>query len=477
MVTAGASVKQLVARVVDEVARVMGGPSSTAARWWRQLAIALGLLSVVIVIGLWVAGQAPQELGSLTGALHSFGRLTALLASNLLLLQVILMARVPFLEKAFGQESIVRTHRLLGFTSFHLMLAHIVLSTLGSAASTQQGIWGTIVDFVVNYPGMLLAVAGTVCLVMVVVTSLRRARARLRYESWHLIHLYAYLGVGLALPHQLWTGQDFVGNLAGTVFWWTLYAIAAGCVVGFRVVVPLVRSRRHQLVVEEVRRETLGVTSVVVSGRDLDRLGARPGQYLLWRFLDRPGWTRAHPFSLSAAPDGTRMRITAVHVGDGSTGLDQLKPGARVFVEGPYGRLHDGVRLGEKVLLMASGIGVTPMRALLEGLPQRPGDVVLLYRVHSPADVLFRDELAALAAERGARVVTIAGPRIRGRDSWLPDSAAHLEDVEALLHLVPDVAERDVYLCGNAQWMEHARNAAIGAGVHPDRIHVERFVW
>jgi predicted ferric reductase len=464
-------------RVVDGLARATGDRPSIHSEWWRQLAGALAFLSFLVVIALWVGGQAPQEMGSLSGALHSFGRLTALLASNLLLIQVILMSRIPFLERGFGQDAIVRTHRLAGFTSFHLMLAHIVLTTLGYAASTQLGIWGTLVDFVLNYPGMLLAVAGTIALTMVVVTSIRKARSRLRYETWHLLHLYAYLGVGLALPHQLWTGQDFVGNLAGTVFWWTLYAVAAGCVLGFRVILPLVRSRRHQLVVDEVRRETLGVTSVVVSGRDLDRLGARAGQYLHWRFLDRPGWTRAHPFSLSAAPDGNRLRITAVHVGDGSTGLDTLKPGSRVLVEGPYGRLHDGVRAGEKVLLMASGIGVTPMRALLEGLPQRPGDVVLLYRVHSGADVLFREELAKLALERGARVITVPGPRIRGRDSWLPASAAHLGDVEALVHLVPDVAERDLYLCGNAQWMEHARSAAVAAGVHPDRVHVERFVW
>ena len=161
--------------------------------------MALACLSVVFVVALWVKGQGPGELGSVTGALHSFGRLTALLASNLLLIQVILMARVPFLEKAFGQDAIVRTHRLTGFTSFDLVWAHIVLSTLGYASSTQLGIWGTLVDFVVNYPGMLLAVAGTVALTMVVVTSIRRARARLRYETWHLLHLYAYLGVGLAL--------------------------------------------------------------------------------------------------------------------------------------------------------------------------------------------------------------------------------------------------------------------------------------
>ena len=477
VVTAASRISQMLQRVVDGAVRATGCPPSSAPVWWRQLAVALGCLSVVCVVALWVKGQAPQEMGSVSGALHSFGRLSALLASDLLLVQVMLMARVPFLERSFGQDVIARTHRLTGFTSFHLIWAHIVLTTLGYAASTQLGVWGTLVDFVLNYPGMLLAVAGTAALTMVVVTSVRRARSRLRYESWHLLHLYAYLGVGLALPHQLWTGQDFVGNLAGTVFWWGLYAVAVGCVLAFRVVLPLVRSWRHRLVVHEVRRETLGVTSVVMSGRDLERLGARAGQYLMWRFLDRPGWTRAHPFSLSAAPDGFRLRITAVHVGDGSTGLDQLQPGARVLVEGPYGRLHEGVRTGDKVLLMASGIGVTPMRALVEGLPQQPGDVVLIYRIHSSADVLFRDELAVLAAERGARVVTVPGPRIPGRDSWLPLSAAHLGDVEALVQLVPDVAERDMYLCGNAQWMEHARAAAVAAGVEPSRVHVERFVW
>ena len=64
-------------------------------------------------------------------------------------------------------------------------------------------------NLTVTYPGMLLALGGTLALVMVVVTSIKAARRKLRYESWHLIHLYAYLGVGLALPHQLWTGTDF----------------------------------------------------------------------------------------------------------------------------------------------------------------------------------------------------------------------------------------------------------------------------
>ena len=311
------------------------------------------------------------------------------------------MARIPFVERSYGQDELARRHRLVGFTSVNLLGAHIVLITLGYAASTTLGLWGTIVDVVLHYPGMLLAVAGTVALCMVVVTSVRKARGRLRYESWHLLHLYAYLGAGLALPHQLWTGQDFVGNLPATVFWWGLYAVAVGSVVWFRVLQPLLLNLRHRLVVAEVRPEGPGVTSVVVVGRELDRFGARAGQFLHWRFLDAPGWSRAHPYSLSAAPDGRSLRITAAHVGDGSSALRSLRPGSRVHVEGPYGRLHAGIRRRQKVLLMASGIGVTPMRALLEELPQGPGDVVLVYRVHSLDQVVFGDELSALAQSRG----------------------------------------------------------------------------
>lgn len=445
--------------------------------WWRDAAGALAWLSVLVVTALWVVGGGVQGLGSLAGALISLGRLTGLVASDLLLIQVLLMARIPFVERSYGQDELARRHRLVGFTSVNLLGAHMVLITLGYAASTTLGLWGTIVDFVLHYPGMLLAVAGTVALCMVVVTSVKKARGRLRYESWHPLHLYAYLGAGLALPHQLWTGQDFVGNLPATVFWWGLYAVAVGSVVWFRVLQPLLLNLRHRLVVAEVRPEGPGVTSVVVVGRELDRFGARAGQFLHWRFLDAPGWSRAHPYSLSAAPDGRSLRITAAHVGDGSSALRSLRPGSRVHVEGPYGRLHAGIRRRQKVLLMASGIGVTPMRAPLEELPLGPGDVVLVYRVHSLDQVVFGDELSALAQSRGATVLTVPGPRLRTRASWLPEQAGHLSDVAALRHLVPDVAEREVLLCGNAQWTDLVVAAAREAGVPDEHVHVEHFAY
>jgi predicted ferric reductase len=398
-------------------------------------------------------------------------------ASDLLLIQVLLMARIPMAEKTYGQDVLARRHRWVGFSSFSLMVVHVVTITLGYSASTSRGVWGTIVDFVLNYPGMLLALAGTLALVAVTITSVRAARSRLRYESWHLIHLYAYLGVGLALPHQLWTGKDFLTSPLATVFWWALWAAAAASVLIWRVGQPLWRSLRHRLVVQEVRAESETVTTVVMAGRMLDRLPVRAGQFLQWRFLDGPGFMRAHPYSLSAAPDGRTLRITAAHLGDGSVRLRRLRPGTKVLFEGPYGRMHEGVRTRHKVLLLASGIGITPMRALLEELDQGPGDVTLVYRARSDEDRILVGELSALAQRQQARFFIVTGPRAVRRESWLPAHAEHLGDVQALLQLVPDVATHDVFICGSPGWMSSAEKAVLGAGVPSERIHIERFTY
>ena len=445
--------------------------------WWRDAAGAGAWLVLLFVVALWARGGGMRDLGSPAAVLTSVGRVTGMVSSALLLLQVLLMARIPFVERSYGQDDLARRHRLVGFSSISLLLGHVLLVTLGYAAGTEAGIVGTFVDLVLRYPGMLLALAGTVALVLVGVTSMRWARRRWRYESWHLLHLYAYLGAGLALPHQLWTGADFVGDLPATVFWWTLWGVAVSAVLAFRVGLPLLRSARHGLHVDAVRAESATVTSVVVRGRRLDRLPARAGQFFFWRFLDAPGASRAHPYSLSAAPDGRSLRITVRQLGDGSDVVARLRPGCRVMVEGPYGRLHAGVRTRPKVLLMAGGIGIAPIRALLEDLPQQPGDVTLVHRVSSADDLVLYREVQELASRLGARVHAVAGHRRADRASWLPQAAAHLSDVAALRHLVPDVAERDVYLCGALEWMQLVRVAAHEAGVPSERIHLERFSY
>ncbi|MEO7235497.1 MAG: ferredoxin reductase family protein [Lapillicoccus sp.] len=446
-------------------------------RWWRDALGALTWASMLVVVALWVAGGGLQDLGQLGAGLTSLGRLTGLVASDLLLIQVLLMARIPMVERSYGQDELARRHRLVGFTSFNLMVAHIVLIVFGYAAMEGRNLFAETWDLVVDYPGMLLAVAGTAALVMVTVTSIKKARRKLRYESWHLLHLYAYVGVGLALPHQLWTGQEFLASTAATVYWWGLWGAAAAAVLVWRVGVPAYRTLAYDLRVTAVTRESADVVSVWMSGRRLDRLPVAAGQFFTWRFLTGPGWLRGHPYSLSAAPTGTSLRISVKDLGDGSRELTALKPGTRVVVEGPYGTLHQGVRTRRKVTLLASGIGVTPLRALLEELPQEPGDVTLVYRARSEQELVFQDELDALAHSRGARVLYVLGSRLPDRPSWLPHTAAHLTDAQGLLHLVPDIAEHDVYICGAGAWMDAVAEAAEEAGVPPQHVHQERFTW
>jgi predicted ferric reductase len=448
-----------------------------APGWWRDAIWVLTWLSVLVTVALWVDHRGLQDLGGVASGLTSLGRLSGLVSADLLLIQVLLMARIPALERSYGQDDLAGKHRLVGFTSFNLLLVHLLLITLGYALSARRNPVLEFVDLVIQYPGMLMALAATVCLVLVVVTSVRRARARLRYESWHLLHLYGYLGAGLAVPHEVWTGTEFTGSRPATVYWWGLWAAAAGSALIWRVAVPVIRSRRHGLVVSNVVREAPGVVSVVMSGHDLDRLEAGAGQFFTWRFRSGPGWMRGHPYSLSAAPRPNALRITVKDLGDGSRALAALRPGTRVLFEGPYGRLHAGVRTRPKVTLLASGIGISPMRALFEELDHAPGELTLIYRAHEATDLALRGEIDAIAAETGARVFYVLGRRAPGRQSWLPESAGHLTDSQALRQLVPDVAEHDVYVCGSGGWMDAVRSAALEAGVPAKNIHEERFSW
>jgi predicted ferric reductase len=430
----------------------------------------VALVSVLVVVALWVRGRGPQDLGALWPGLSSAGRLTGLIAADLLLVQVFLMARVPWIERAYGQDRLARWHRLVGFTSFNLLLAHIALITVGYAGAAHAPLLREAWDLVVGYPGMLLATAGTAALAMVVVTSVRAARRRLRYESWHLLHLYAYLGVGLALPHQLWTGADFTASPLATAYWWSAYGVAAGVVVVYRLGVPAGRTLRVAAVVAE----SPGVYSVYLHGRNLHRLRVQAGQFFQWRFLTGPGWSRAHPYSLSAAPQPDRLRITVKDLGDGSRQIAALRPGTRVLIEGPYGQLTGERRTVRKVTLIASGVGITPVRALLEALPYAPGDAALLFRARTEIDLVFRAELEHLARARGVRLHYLLGPRAHA-GSWLPPGWG--DDAAGLRRLVPDIADHDLYICGPQQWMDAVRRAARQARVPDERIHLERFSW
>ncbi len=452
---------------------VWAGPVRAERR--RRWATAFATASLVIVTFLWLRGGGLSILAvSGMDALLSLGRLSGLLGAQLLLIQVLLMARIGWVEGAFGQDLLARYHRLVGFTSVNLVLFHVITITAGYVGVDHRWLIPEAWHLVAAYPGMLLAAAATAALVIVAVTSVRMARRRLRYESWHLLHLYAYLGVALALPHELWTGADFLVSPVARAYWWAAYLATAATVVVCRIGIPLWRSGHHALRVSAVVPETPGVTSVYVEGRWLDQMNVQAGQFFNWRFLTRSGWTRAHPYSLSAAPRPDLLRITVKDFGDGSREVSRLRPGTRVLIEGPYGRLTGENRRWHRVTMIACGIGITPLRALLEAEYYLPGHATLIYRASGTEDFTFATEIEALAKARGVRTHYLAGPRGPG-GSWLPASVPNRRGT--LRNMVPDIKRNDVFVCGPQPWMESVVRALGDAGVPAEHIYLERFSW
>lgn len=468
---------------------IAGGPAAGVAllprprlrRWWGDAVGALVWASVLVVVALWVHHGGPLGLVDGPGAaMTSLGRLAGLVSSDLLLLQTLATARIPWAERSIGQDRLARWHRVLGFTSVSLLTTHVALVVAGYAVLDDLAVLRELWALVTTAPGMLLATAGTGLLVLVAATSARAARRRLRYESWHLLHLYAYLGVGLALPHQLWTGADLLASTAATVYWWTLWGLAAAAVLVFRVAVPLRRSWRHRLVVQAVRPEATGVVSVHVGGRQLETLRVAAGQFFVWRFRTGDGWTRGHPLSLSAAPTTAGLRVTVGTRGDDGARLASLLPGTRVLVEGPYGRLTPEVRTRPCLALLGSGLGVAPLVALLDDAVRRgalTAPATLVRRVHASGPQPWDRELAALVDAGWVRVVDLTGPRSAAGTRWLPAHAGHVAGTEALRSLVPDLDSCDVYVCGASPWVAAVVTDARAAGVPARSLHAEHFSW
>jgi predicted ferric reductase len=439
----------------------------------------LALGTVVVAAFFWLRNEGLASLTTVDSGLRSLGLLTGLLASDLLLLQCVMLARIPWVERAWGHDVLARRHKWIGFASFWLMMAHVLL--LAAQRIERRGGWqnAEMWKLFIGEPWLLAATVGTVMIIVVVVTSVRAARRSLRYESWHLLHLYAYVGVALALPHQIAVGMDFQSAYATfpQLYWWALYAAGAGAIVAFRLALPIGRSLYHQARVDSVVRESPGVVSVRVTGHRLDRLRTKSGQFFIWRFLDGPGWSRANPYTISAAPTDNQLRVTIQARGDGSARADRLRPGTRVFLEGPYGSMTADRRQHARLLLMAAGVGITPIRALLEDTPYGPGEAMLIYRVSTAADAILADEIDRIAARRDVAVRYLAGPR-RADGSWLPAGTdLPVDDSAALLQIVPDVAQRDLFVCGPPAWMAAVRRAARTAGVRTDQIHTEDFGW
>ncbi|NUU23296.1 MAG: ferredoxin reductase family protein [Streptomycetaceae bacterium] len=425
-----------------------------------KVAARTGLYAVLAANAAAVAVFFAQA-GFGSNALILVGRLAGLYGALLMAFQLLLVARLPWFDRRIGMDRLTVWHRWVGFGLLWTLTTHAVFIVLGYAQLSSLPPADELVELATTVEGVLRAIVALLLIMAVGAVSARFARRRLAYETWHFVHLYTYVAVVLAFSHQVAVGTTFHDSPAATAYWWGLWGAALGAVFLGRVVLPLWRNLRHRLRVTAVVPESDDVVSLYITGRDLDQLPARAGQFFLWRFLTRDRWWQANPFSLSAAPDGRTLRLTVKTAGDGTAGLRRLPVGTRVFAEGPYGAFTTMHRTRPDTLLIAGGVGITPIRALLEDLH---GHVVLIYRVARDRDAVLLDELRDLAFAKGATLHLVTGPAT-------PDKLAP----EALAGLVPDVAERDVFVCGPPGMTGAVMRSLRELRVPAPQIHAERF--
>ncbi|MGZ4663051.1 MAG: ferredoxin reductase family protein [Arthrobacter sp.] len=435
--------------------------------------------SVAAAVALWLADGGASGFSTLAGSFTALGIVAGLTGMDLVLLMLLLAARLPFIDGAVGHDRALEFHRKLGKPSLYLLLAHGVLIAIGYGMNDGLDPVSEAVNLWVQVPDMWLAYVGMALFIAVVVTSLVAVRRRFPYEFWYAVHLLTYAAVLTSIPHQFSVGGLFAPGTWQRWYWLAACIGTGAALLHYRVLEPIVATTRHKLTVSRVVQEAQGVVSIEMTGRHLNELTGAGGRFFIWRFLAPGMWWHPHPFSLSAEPvqlgAGGSLRITVRNLGKGSAQLARLKRGTKVAIEGPYGLFSTAARSRKHVVMIGAGIGITPIRALLESTPFGPGDATVILRGHSEKDLYLGKEVMDLCQRRGATLFHLTGRRPEGVQTWLSAEAAR--SGYRLASYAPNITEADVYVCGPAAWAQNVLTDARSAGVREEQLHYERFDW
>jgi predicted ferric reductase len=442
----------------------------------RFAAYAFFAANLVAAGWIWWNGSSFYLTHPYPGSIFiAYGRLAGILLQFALLTELVLIARIALLERTFGFMGMNRLHRLVGGWLTTLIVIHPLLLVVGYGGMTPPDAWAQFISFLTDWEEVFIAFVGTMILLVAAFFSIPGIRRRMPYGMWHLLHLGMYVGAVSVFFHQIISG-DFAGSpIEAHVYWIVLNVAVLGSVIVYRIGRPIRQFLRHQFVVDQIIGEGGGVTSVVITGQHLDRFRFEPGQHAKLSFLKAHLWS-PHPFSFSAAPNGTSLRFSIKALGDFTNRISTLTPGVRVIIDGPLGAFTPSNAETKKFLLIAGGIGITPLFAMLESAGSTDADVVLLYAARNPKSLTFVQEIRRLTAEHPkARAVYF----VSEGDDQPTETGVSLQ--KGFIHeatirrMVPDAAERDVFVCGPPGMMRVIDTALHAIGIPPHRIHDERF--
>lgn len=425
------------------------------------------IVDFAITIGFWwyFSGEL-FSVGEINSAFLAVARLCGLLATQMALLQLILIGRVKWVESQFGLDKLSRIHKWNGYSILLLIITHVILVTKAYSFFNQFGFVEQFINSITQNGDILKAFLAVVILFVTVFLSITIVRKNLKYESWYYVHIFNYAVFILFVGHQLELGMAS-HSIAFETYWLTVYTLVALHILFYRFFLPIWRFYKYDYTITKV--EDLGIaTSIYISGKNLKRLKRQSGQFFIFRFLQKGFWMQAHPFSLSWGANNSEIRLTAKKLGDFTIEMPKLLVGTKVIIDGPHGVFTSKQITKDKVLLIAGGIGITPLRSLTEDLAGYT-DLTLIYSAKTKADAVLLNELQAIRAQRDFKLIQIYdGEQVAGAEYGRLDKTK-------LQSLIQNVSEYDVFLCGPPPMMAALKTSLNELGLPNKQLHWERF--
>jgi predicted ferric reductase len=405
------------------------------------------------------------------GLIHQIGKNCALVAFIILTLQVVLAARIKWIERPFGLDMIFRFHKAAAILAFSLLILHFTLVAWGSRH------WRLLTAVEIDWPIWLGRLA-LLALGVNIAASLWRSRLHINFESWRSVHnSLAVIVLALGFVHSYRIGGDLSPSVM-RVYWIT--ALSAGAVVYFfhKGVRPA-RLRRNQWTVAAVRREGPKVWTVYLdppAGKSVH--GYAPGQFHYITFRRGRGLpVEEHHWTISSSPTRPGLASTIKEVGDFTATIGLTKPGDKADVDGPYGRFSYLMYPDEgDLLFICGGIGITPFLAMLRHMHDRKvrKKVLLLWSNKTEQDIVAREELDTIAAS-GRPQLTIVHFLTRAGEEWQGERGRIGRGAVAAYLRSEEAAKRGIYVCCPHRMFKSILPALRSLGISADRIHYEGF--
>ena len=436
----------------------------------RRRMASLGWAFVVLL-----ALAAPVILLIRTGALsglpvlHVLSLATGMLALSLLVAAFLLPSRLRTLSTHLGIERVLRVHRALAIGTASIVIAHIVFAL----AHSSKGL--ALLDLRDAPPRVWFAITATVALVAIVVLAWTRRRRRPRYEGWRLSHIILANIVILASAMHVWLLDDLVNNTAVLV-WFALLAVVIIGLWVYRWWWRPRRQRQNAYIIDEIRQHPEGSATLVLHADGHSGMPFRPGQFAFLKIGSSPHVFEEHPFTIaSAATEPWRKEFTIKALGDFSELVAGMKAGRRVYLDGPHGSFTVDGLASEAIVLIAGGVGITPMLSMVKTLAERRDTrpVLLVVAGRTADDLLHRERLDGLVHDLDLDIVEVLEEPPESWDGevgWLTGSMLkrHLPVRRRRLRV-------DYFICGPGPMVAAVTRALEGLGVRNSRIHTELF--